>query len=326
MSDLLAAPLRYFQEVARAGSFTSAARELGISQPSLSVAVQKLEESIGAPLFHRSRQGVTLTRAGEILLEHARQAERALEAARDEVLALASEPRGRFRLGSHESLAAYVLPGFMARFFERYPAVQITLHNGNSRDVERSVIERTLDLALVVNPTRHPDCVIAELTQDRVGFVVATALKRRYAGRSEDLLREVPWIHVPVLQQTQFIVGAMAKRGIVPASQLTCSSMELVKSLVLDGVGVGVLPFRVASHGVNAGKLAVLEDALPVFDDTIALVWRYDLPMTAGARALLDELRAHGRSLPALNEVLADRGPSTAARKKRGRSTRSRSP
>lgn len=80
--DLLSTPLRYFQHVAERGSFTVAARELHVSQPSLSVAVRKLEEALGAVLLHRSRQGVTLTRAGEILLEHTRQAGRSLEMAK----------------------------------------------------------------------------------------------------------------------------------------------------------------------------------------------------------------------------------------------------
>lgn len=301
--DLLATPLRYFARIAELGSFTAAARELAVSQPSLSVAVRKLEESVGAPLLHRSRQGVTLTRAGEILLEHTRQADRTLGAAMDELLALEKEPRGRFTLGSHESLAAYVLPRFMARFLERFPKVELSLWNGNSRDVEQAVVERRIDLGFVVNPQRHPDCVVQDLFEDRVGFVVSAALERK-ARSPHELLQSVPLIHVPVLKQTQYLLGALASEGIAPPSQLTCSSMELVKSLVLDGVGVGVLPYRVASHGVSAGRLVHLGASMPVFDDVIALVRRYDLPMTAGARALLDALREHGASMPALPELL----------------------
>lgn len=302
--ELLAAPLRYFQRVAEAGSFTAAARDLRVSQPSLSVAVRKLEESLGATLLHRSRQGVVLTRAGEILLEHARQAERALDAGREELLALETEPRGSFTLGAHESLAAYLLPGFMARFLERHKKVQLTLHNGNSREIERAVIERRIDVGLVVNPSKHPDCVIVELFEDRVGFVVSAALRRKMGRSARRSVTEVPLIHVPVLRQTQFLVGALAKEGIEPPSQLTCSSMELVKSLVLDGVGIGILPFRVAGHGVSAGRLVGLGDDLPIFEDVVTLVRRWDLPMTAGARVLVDGLREHGRAMPRIAEVL----------------------
>lgn len=302
--ELLATPLRYFREVAEQGSFTAAARALAISQPSLSVAVKKLEEALGAELLHRGRQGVSLTRAGHILLERTREAERALGAAREELRALETIPRGRFTLGAHESLAAYFLPGFMARFLATHPSVAIDLRNGNSREVEEAVVERRLDVGLVVNPTRHDDCVVVDLFRDRVGFVVATDLlaTRRGAGRA--LLSQHPLIHVPVLRQTQSLVRNLADDGIAPPSQLTCSSMELVKSLVLDGVGVGILPFRVARHGVSAGRLAVLDPDLPVFEDVITLVRRYDLPMTAGARVLVDALRDHGCAMAPLDEVL----------------------
>lgn len=306
--DLLATPLRYFERVAELGSFTAAARELAISQPSLSVAVRKLEEALGTPLFHRSRQGVTLTRAGEILLERARQADRALEAARDELSALETDPRGRFTLGSHESLAAYFLPRFMARFLERFSAIELALWNGNSRDVERAVVERRIDVGLVVNPERHADCVVHELFADRVGFVVSAAVARR-TETPHALLARYPLIHVPVLHQTQYLLGALASAGIAPPSQLRCSSMELVKSLVLDGVGIGILPYRVASYGVSPGRLVPLGGAMPVFDDVITLVRRYDLPMTAGARVLVDALREHGASMPALPELLRPEKP-----------------
>jgi DNA-binding transcriptional LysR family regulator len=301
--DLLATPLRYFARIAELGSFTSAARELRVSQPSLSVAVRKLEEALGTPLLHRSRQGVSLTRAGEILLERTRQADRALEAAKDELLALEKEPRGRFTLGAHESLAAYLLPRFMARFLERYAKVEIALWNGNSRDVQQAVIERRIDIGLVVNPERHPDCVIVDLFSDRVGFVVSAVLERRMKS-PEDLLRRVPLIHVPVLRQTQYLLASLTAAGVAPPSQLSCSSMELVKSLVLDGVGIGILPYRVASHGVTQGRLVHLGESLGVFDDVITLVRRYDLPMTAGSRVLLDGLREHGAGMPPLPELL----------------------
>jgi len=303
--DLLSAPLRYFAEVADRGSFTAAARALHISQPSLSVAVKKLEEALGATLLHRSRQGVSLTRAGEILLEHVRQADRTLEAAKEELLALDTEPRGAFTLGAHESLAAYLLPGFMARFLERFPKIALSLQNGNSRDLERAVVERRLDVGLIVNPSRHDDTVVVDLFRDRVGFVVSASLLRKHRRASPaEVLASVPLLHVPELAQTQYLLGALKRDGVTPPSQLTCSSMELVKSLVLDGVGVGVLPYRVASHGVAKKRLLQL-DALPVFDDVITLVRRFDLPMTAGARALVDELRAHGGRMPPLEEVLS---------------------
>lgn len=303
---LVSAPLSYFVAVAEHGSVTAAAKAMHISQPSLSVAVKKLEEEVGAQLLHRSRRGVTLTRAGELLLSRARQAQQVLGAARDELRALETEPRGRFVLGCHESLGTYVLPGFMGRFLGRHPGIELRLMNANSREVEQAIVERRVDVGLVVNPARHPDCVVQPLFEDTVTFLVASALRRR-RKRPQDLLSSHPLLHVPELHQTRQLLDALRNAGIEVQRQIACSSMELVKSLVLDGAGVGVLPYRVATHGVAAGRLLPLARGLPVYGDRITLVRRADLPKTAGARALLDSLLAHGRSLPELPVELRQR-------------------
>jgi DNA-binding transcriptional LysR family regulator len=98
----------------------------------------------------------------------------------------------------------------------------------------------------------------------------------------------------------QYILGALSKQGLAPSQHLPCSSMELVKSLVIDGVGIGILPYRVATHGVASGRLVAVSRELPSFDDSIALVRRFDMHQTAAARLLLDALREHGRSMPEL--------------------------
>ncbi len=298
--------LVYFVEVAERGSFTAAARALAVSQPSLSVAVKKLEEELGASLLHRGARGVSVTRAGELLLARAREASRALRAAREEIGALGTEPAGAFVLGCHESLGTYVLPGFMARFLARYPRIELSLFNATSREVEQAIVDRRVDLGLVVNPAGHPDTVVRALFEDRVCFVAATELargaatslpKKTRAKAAEALLAHHPLFHVPAIRQTQALLAELASRGTKVQGGVACSSMELVKSLVLDGAGIGILPYRVATHGVAEGRLEVLSPFLPRFDDRITLVWRADTPETAGLRALLDALLAHGRAM-----------------------------
>ncbi|MEM9069918.1 MAG: LysR family transcriptional regulator [Myxococcota bacterium] len=296
--DFLETALAQFAAVAEHGSFSAAAKALHVSQPTLSVAVRKLEERLRTQLFHRDSRGVTLTPAGTLLVQRVRQATQVLRAARDEIAALADEPRGEFVLGCHESLGTYLLPGFMGRFLEQYPEITLSLHNANSKDVEAAILERRIDLGLVVNPGMHPDTVVRELFRDAVTFVVARRLARKSA---DTLFDRYPILHVPSLRQTQAILDAMQPR---PLRTLACSSLELVKSLVLDGTGVGVLPYRVASHGVAKGRLEVLAGELPRYDDRIALVWRADVPMTVGLRTLLDALLEHGASMEALPEVL----------------------
>src|SRR5687767_8592032 len=142
------------------GSFTAAAGALGVSQPAVSLAIKRLEERLGTALLVRTRKRVTPSRQGELLAAGARQAFEVLGNAVAQIAEAHAEPSGRVVLGVHESLAAYSLPVFMARFLREYPKVELKLWNGRSQQVEHELTEGRVDLALIVNPRKHPDRVI----------------------------------------------------------------------------------------------------------------------------------------------------------------------
>ncbi len=296
--DLLDPAIRQLLEVVEHGSLSAAAKAMGLTQPTLSVAMRKLEEKLSAQLLHRTARGVRPTRAGELLVARAREARAALRAAHDEIGALANEPRGSFRIGCHESLGTYFLPGFMARFLERFPAIQLSLFNANSREVEDAIVERRVDVGLVVNPSNHPDTIVRPLFDDAVAFVAVGKLLGRgpsSEARSVHTLKSTLVLMVPALRQSQELLAQLDHR----VRTLECESMALVKSLVLDATGVGILPYRVATHGVPKKRLQVLE-GLPRYRDHIALVRRADVPVTRGLRVLIDALQDRGASVDPL--------------------------
>lgn len=285
--------LRVFLAIAEHGGVTAAARALHLSQPAVTATLQRLEEALGTTLVVRTSRGVTLTSTGQALARHARGAERASLDALREIASLEGEPRGAFSLGCHESLGAYFLPPMLAEFFPRHPAIELALVNANSRDVEQMVIDRRVDFGVVVNASRHDDTVVVPLFSDRVVLVA----HRRIAREGRASIAAHPLVFVPALRQTQYVLGALDQAGIAPARQVSCVSLELVKSLVLDGAGVGILPLRVARHHTAEGVVVELPGALPSFDDHVSLVRRADLHETAAARLVLDALRARGKAL-----------------------------
>ena len=105
--------LRYFREIARAGSMTGAARSLRVSQPTVSVAIKQLEGSLNTTLFQRHRGGVSLTASGEELLRHVDEVMAVLDRAVERISGLDHELTGSFVIGCHESLGAYFLPDFL---------------------------------------------------------------------------------------------------------------------------------------------------------------------------------------------------------------------
>jgi DNA-binding transcriptional LysR family regulator len=292
--DLDSAALAALLAVIETGSFTEAARVLHLSQPAVSLAIKRLEDRLGTALLVRTRKRVAPSRPGEVLAAGARQAFEAIGNAVAQIENEHAEPSGRVVLGVHESLAAYSLPTFMARFLRMYPKVELKLWNGRSMEVEAELTAGRVDLALIVNASRHPDLIVAPMFDDSVELVHCAAARRRADPAS--VLGELPLIYVPELTQSQQILAQLQKRRIAVPRLLPCSSLELVKSLVLDEVGVGILPRRVAQHGTRR-KLYTLSPPLPLYRDRIALVRRFDVPTTAAIRVVIDELSAHCRAM-----------------------------
>lgn len=290
--------LRYFVAAAEAGSLTAAARALGVKQPTLTVALRELEEELGTTLLHRSRLGVTPTSTGDALAAHAREVFATLERADAQIRGLEEGDVGSFVVGCHESLGAYFLPGFMRRFLVDSPSIEITLWNGTSAAVLEAVVARRVDFGVVVNPRPHPDLVLVDMFRDRVEVV--SLVERGEPPRDLEAacarLRKGPLILAGRVQQCQELVDRLAAMGALPERFLSCGDLGLVKSLALGGVGVALLPRRVAAYG-HPGRLAPLSAELPFIPDAIRLVYRADLHRTRAGTRLKDALLRHGRSL-----------------------------
>jgi len=272
------ADLEYFLEVAATGNISRAAQRLGLRQPSLSHALQRLEQATGALLLTRSRSGVRLTKAGERVAARARELLADWENVRAEALAEATEIRGRFVLGCHVSVALYALPAFLPDFLRKYPQVEIKLVHDLSRRITEEIVAFRADLGIVVNPVRHPDLVIKELCRDEV------VLWQAKGADTSTLICDVD------LHQTQAVLKKWETGGGSPFARVVpTSSLEVAADLASRGAGVGLLPSRVADR-VSA-KLRRVSHS-PVFEDQICLAYRADSERTPGARALIRAIRA----------------------------------
>lgn len=304
--------LRYFLEVRAKGSLTRAARTLGITQPSLTAAMQRLERHLGTTLLLRERTGVKLTVTGRSLANDAEEMLAIASRAERRVLGLEDAESGRFVVGCHESLGAYFLPTFLRDLFESHPAIDLAVHNDSSAHVRDATIDRTVDFGIVVNPKPHPDLVLLELFEDAVDFfTLAGESKRTDTKRAEsrkrsgpassladahERLRAGPLVHAGRVTESQALIDELESRGVSPARILSCGDFELVKSIVSAGVGVGLLPRRVAAYG-HEGQLVRLHPELPSYPDRICLLYRADLHKTKAAVAMKDALVEHGRRL-----------------------------
>jgi DNA-binding transcriptional LysR family regulator len=290
--------LRYFLEVRAKGSLTKAARSLGVSQPSLTAAMQRLERHFGTTLLLRDHTGVETTVTGKALAKDAEEVFGILRRAEQRVSGLEADESGRFSIGCHESLAAYFLPEFLRGFFESHPTIELSVTNDASSSVRDCVIERAVDFGIVVNPRPHADLVLVELFEDAVDFFVRPHGGKSPARTLDDAHARIaagPLVHAARVTESQALLRRLEQEGCVADRLLACGDFEVVKSIVRAGVGVGVLPRRVAGYG-HVGELVRLHPRLPFFADKVFLVYRSDLHRTKAAMTLKDALTAHGRA------------------------------
>src|SRR4029079_13501420 len=146
--------LTYFIEVASLLNLSRAAETLGISQPSLTLAMQRLEASVGTSILIRQKRGVTLTKAGKQLLAHARSLLEQWDSIKSAALASTYEVQGCFTLGCHPSVALYSLPHFLPGLLKKYPNLEIQLHHDSSRKITEKVINLSIDIGIVINPVK----------------------------------------------------------------------------------------------------------------------------------------------------------------------------
>ena len=276
-TPVASADLTYFLEVAQVGTITRAAERLGIKQPSLSMAIQRLERRFGTELLIRSKSGVELTRAGKLLAGRARAFLTEWQSLEAAVTHHGEEPQGRFSLGCHVSIATHWLPRTLPSVLARWPRLELSIVHELSRKVNDLVVSHQLDFGLVVNPLRHPDLVVLELATD-----VFTVWDRR--DRFSDTV-----LYDPELLQAQSILSALQRRGVTFARSLTSPSLELLARLAAQGAGSALLPTHLAA--VMKPRLRIPKGTQPSVLDSVCLVYRADAQRSPGARTLIAALK-----------------------------------
>ena len=260
--------LVYFAEAASSQNLSRAAERLGLTQPSLTLAIQRLESTIGTPLLIRSKRGVALTQAGKQLLAQARALTQQWQNVKTRALASTSEIRGSYVLGCHASVGRFTLGRFLPALLDKHPELELRLVHDLSRKIAEAVIRMEIDVGITVNPVRHPDLVIRKLAEDDVGLWTGPG-----ARRSQDLRSgEGVLICDPDLLQSQLIIKALRAAGLKYRRILASSSLEVIAELAAEGAGMGILPSRVA-RGVGGGRLRSVSKS-PLVRDEICVLYR----------------------------------------------------
>jgi DNA-binding transcriptional LysR family regulator len=277
-----ATDLSYFLAVAESLNIRRAAQQLGIAQPSMSMAIHRIEVAMGTPLLIRGNAGVQLTRAGKQLVPKARALlndwyKICSEMGKDE-----AEATGRYLLGCPEGIGLYTLPGFLPKLLEAHPTLEFELIHDVSNRITDDVLEGKIDFGLVANPFRHSDLVIQHICWDKVRMWVGGGNQPSQDLRSGRAVL----ITVPIFSSLAHI----SSKQMSFARTITTRSHHTVASLVAAGTGIGILPDRVATLFRETGIRPFPEEIFNVVHD-ICLIYRCDAHRSLGSRRLAMEIR-----------------------------------
>jgi DNA-binding transcriptional LysR family regulator len=278
MSRITLAQIEAFYWIARLGTFQEAARQLNVSQPTISLRIRQLEQALAARLFERMGRGVRLSHEGAVLLEHAATV---LGAARHfEEQSGAAEPvEGILRIGVQEAFAVVCLPQLLDILNQDHPALRLDLDIATSPLLAERLEARRIDLAFFVNAEENPRFRVLPLGQ----YDVVLAASPRYAlkapVRPSDV-RALPIIsNPPPSLQLRTIRDWFRSAGLEPLRLSLCSSVTLIAHLVASGVAVSVLPLPLIQEDVAGGRIQVLPTRPAIPEDTLYAGYR------AGERA-----------------------------------------
>lgn len=270
--------LQQFVMVATELNFGRAARRLHMSQPPLSTAIRRLEQSVGAKLLDRTRHYVRLTPAGEIFLEEARrtiaQAQFAIEAAQGVERGLT----GVLRLSFVPSAALDFLPGVLQRFQDAYPALRLVLTADTTRREVEALHARTIDAAIIVPPLA--DTVGLDIAILRPAtMVLAVPAGHPLAGKKSIALAALSreaFISFPFAEGKGFagaVLAACHAAGFTPRIVQEASQMLTVLTLVASGLGVAVVPGAMKTIRLHNVSYVEISNARKLLRYELALAW-----------------------------------------------------
>jgi LysR family hydrogen peroxide-inducible transcriptional activator len=296
--------LRYIVAVAQERSFGRAAAKCFVSQPALSVAIQKLEDELRAPLFERGKSEVSVTPVGERVVE---QAQRVLEeVARIRELAQAGRNQlvGPLRLGVIHTVGPYLLPDLIPALLERAPQMPLEIEENVTESLEVALKTGRIDAAIVALPFAPPGVTTQFLYEEP--FQVVVPLGHKWAKRRSVQPGELAGEHMILLNVGHCfrdqVLDACPELNRADSPTTRTNSLETARNMVASGLGITVLPRDALTPKYHSRLVVPVPFAKPAPSRRVALAGRKSFPRPEAIdalRAAVADCRAKARPKPA---------------------------
>jgi DNA-binding transcriptional LysR family regulator len=270
-----------------AGGVQKAAERVYRTQPAVSMALRKLEDELGSPLFDRSNRGAyILTPAGELLYASAKRILRMRDEAVAEIHDLQQLHIGRIRIGANESTSNYLIPKFIRAFREKFPGIMVDAYRQNSARLIQDIKDGSVDVAFVSVPPEDKQIDALPVKDDELVLIVNP--KHRFAGTSgvhiRDLGTETFIAHNVRSRSRDKVVDAFRQAETPLRISMEISTLDTIKRLVAMNLGLAFVPRMCVEEELARGDVVSIEVTGFSYRRTVWLAHRRSEALSNAAR------------------------------------------
>jgi len=237
-------------------SFSRAAAKLGRTQPAVSLSLQRLEAELGEKLLDRPAKDVMLTDAGRSVLEYARRFQNLEGELQNALAELRDHSAGRLVIGANESTSLYLLK-HIERYRRAYPRIKVQIRRSFSSRIPSELIDGNLELGVISYEPHDERILSTVIYEDSLAFVVSP--KHQFSAKQEvpiaDLGSEVFIAHNVLSPYREYVIRAFHERGIRLNMDLEMPTVETIRWMVEQNVGVAFLPRMCVEQEIAEGRL-----------------------------------------------------------------------
>jgi DNA-binding transcriptional LysR family regulator len=300
--------LRSFVVVAEHGHLTRAADKLHISQPALSAQIRALEDELGIELFERKPTGMVLTGAGKQLVAQAQELLSSAQTLRENARSMKGEVAGVVRLGTLSDPQFIRVGDLLSAAVERYPLLEIQLHHEVSGAAFEKVRDGELDASFYYGEFTHPSVASIGLREITYRIVAPAAWKDRIERAGWSDIAGEPWVMTPHISTHHQLASALFREhGIAPTKVVEADDEVVVGSLVVSGLGMGLMREDLAVEKAHDGEVCLWRDVR--LSTTLQFVYSREREQDLAMHALLETLKDVWSLRPRRKTPLAEAAP-----------------
>lgn len=251
--------LNVFVHIAATGTVQTAAKQLHVTQPAISMALAELERQLDTSLFNRERGRLYLSDRGKELLPLAQEIINRTLDMQHQATALSQTLSGELRIGASNTIGNYLVGDLLGRFTQSHPHVSLQVSVENTQDIVQGLLNFSLDVGCVEGPIHHPQLMLLHWRDDELVVCAAPS----------DPLAQVPDINAQhflgakwILREPGSAMRTLAEQALtsLPAGEilLEFGQVEAIKHAVIAGLGIACLPEAAITDAVAAGRLVKL--------------------------------------------------------------------